>query len=103
MGAHWIEKAYPHHANSFDVAVRYQTMHAFALMIIGLLMHTNIIRQTIRYLLVFGAGMLLFSGSLYAYTFTDIRFLVHITPLGGLTFLLGWGILTYELFRTKEA
>ncbi|AGP36091.1 DUF423 domain-containing protein [Sorangium cellulosum] len=38
----------------------------------------------------FAAGVLLFSGSLYVMTLTDLR-LGAVTPLGGLFFLAGWG------------
>ena len=40
--------------------------------------------------LCLGAGVLAFSGSLYAYALLGTRFLVFITPLGGLCFLAGW-------------
>ena len=40
--------------------------------------------------LCFLAGVLGFSGSLYAYALAGTRFLVFITPLGGLCFLAGW-------------
>ena len=36
------------------------------------------------------AGMLLFSGSLYALTFGAPRWVGVVTPLGGLALILGW-------------
>jgi uncharacterized membrane protein YgdD (TMEM256/DUF423 family) len=38
----------------------------------------------------FVAGILLFSGSLYAMVFTGVRGLGMVTPLGGLAFIAGW-------------
>ena len=38
----------------------------------------------------FGAGPVLFSGSLYAMALTGHRALGAITPLGGVAFLSGW-------------
>ncbi|MGD8862456.1 MAG: DUF423 domain-containing protein [Myxococcales bacterium] len=38
----------------------------------------------------FLAGILLFSGSLYAMTLTGVRVLGAVTPLGGLCMLVGW-------------
>lgn len=38
------------------------------------------------------AGMILFSGSLYALSLTGIRKLGAITPIGGVCFLAGWVI-----------
>ena len=40
-------------------------------------------------------GTLVFSGSLYALSFTGVRWLGAITPLGGLAFLAGWGLLAW--------
>ena len=41
----------------------------------------------------FFAGILLFSGSLYALALTGVGMLGAITPLGGLLFLIGWACL----------
>jgi uncharacterized membrane protein YgdD (TMEM256/DUF423 family) len=38
----------------------------------------------------FLAGIVIFSGSLYLLAVTNVRWLGAITPLGGLSFLLGW-------------
>lgn len=38
----------------------------------------------------FAAGIVLFSGSLYAMTLSGIRALGAVTPVGGLCFLAGW-------------
>ena len=43
----------------------------------------------------FLAGILVFSGSLYALALTGVRTLGAITPLGGLAFLAGWALLAY--------
>ena len=47
----------------------------------------------------FVAGTLLFSGSLYAMTFTGLRALGAITPLGGVCFLAGWLLLAVGASR----
>ncbi len=39
----------------------------------------------------FLAGIVFFSGSLYFLAATDTRWLGAITPVGGVSFLLGWG------------
>jgi uncharacterized membrane protein YgdD (TMEM256/DUF423 family) len=41
----------------------------------------------------FVGGIILFSGSLYALTLTNKRWLGAIPPFGGLLFLVGWGLL----------
>ena len=35
-------------------------------------------------------GIFLFSGSLYLYAVTDVRWLVALTPIGGVSFMVGW-------------
>jgi len=48
----------------------------------------------------FFAGVVLFSGSLYALALTGIATLGTITPIGGLLFLVGWACLVvFELAR----
>lgn len=78
----------------FETGVRYQMYHAFAVLIVA----AGIGRIGDARLLViagwcFFAGVVLFSGSLYALTLTGIGTLGAITPIGGLLFLLGWGCL----------
>jgi uncharacterized membrane protein YgdD (TMEM256/DUF423 family) len=41
----------------------------------------------------FLAGILIFSGSLYLLAVTNIRWLGAITPFGGISFIVGWGLL----------
>ncbi len=40
--------------------------------------------------LAFLAGILLFSGSLYFWSVTNLPWLPHITPFGGVAFMVGW-------------
>jgi len=72
----------------FETAVRYQMYHTFAVLIVA----AAIGRVGDAGLLViagwlFCAGILLFSGSLYALALTGVRTLGAITPLGGILFL----------------
>ena len=41
-------------------------------------------------------GVLLFSGSLYALAFGAGKFMVWVTPIGGILFLMGWLCLAYS-------
>ena len=43
----------------------------------------------------FLAGVVLFSGSLYAMALGAPHWLGAVTPLGGLSFLIGWGVLAW--------
>ena len=74
----------------WEKAVRYQMWHAFLLGFIGMLSQA----QTHKWLQFSGystiAGILIFSGTLYMMTLTNIRILGAITPFGGLSLLAGW-------------
>lgn len=77
-----------------DKAVRYNITHALAILItVGLL--PGIVTASplgLASAVLFLAGILLFSGSLYIMAFTKAR-LGWITPLGGLCFVIGWLLL----------
>ena len=45
---------------------------------------------------LFVAGTALFAGSLYLMALTGTTWLGAVTPLGGLCFLVGWGLLAYS-------
>lgn len=44
----------------------------------------------------FLAGVVIFSGSLYVLSLTNLRWLGAVTPLGGVAFLIGWGWLAVK-------
>jgi uncharacterized membrane protein YgdD (TMEM256/DUF423 family) len=78
----------------FETGVRYQMYHAFAVLIVA----AAIARLGDAGLLVtagwlFAAGVLIFSGSLYALALTGTGIFGAITPIGGLLFLGGWACL----------
>jgi len=85
----------------FQTAVQYQFYHTFALCLVGmLLLHwpaTNLLKYSGWSFL---AGIILFSGSLYVLSFTGIKILGAITPLGGLFFLVGWFLLAVAVIKT---
>lgn len=83
----------------FQTGVQYQFMHALALLVLGLAAKE-------RYKLtgwLFVAGVVVFSGSLYALALTGVRGIGAITPLGGVCFLAGWALLAFRLFREEGA
>jgi uncharacterized membrane protein YgdD (TMEM256/DUF423 family) len=85
----------------FEVGVRYQMYHAFAL-IATAWMHAkwpSAIVTTSGW--CFLTGTLLFSGSLYLLSVSGIKWLGAITPFGGLAFLAGWACLAWAAWRAK--
>ncbi|HLV61415.1 MAG TPA: DUF423 domain-containing protein, partial [Fredinandcohnia sp.] len=45
-------------------------------------------------------GILIFSGSLYALVLTGVRGLGAITPVGGVSFMVGWLLLAIAALRS---
>ncbi|MFL6589301.1 MAG: DUF423 domain-containing protein [Chthoniobacterales bacterium] len=71
--------------DAWNKAVLYHFLHAVALVALALYGTSN----RAAYLLL-AAGIVLFSGSLYAMALSNVRALGAITPVGGLCFLAGW-------------
>ena len=95
FGAHGLRsRLSPEMLAVFETAVRYQMYHVFALLITAAVIGRL---GAARLLSIAGwsfvAGIVLFSGSLFALTFTGITTLGAITPLGGVAFLVGWACL----------
>ncbi|UFJ41502.1 DUF423 domain-containing protein [Brevibacillus humidisoli] len=75
----------------FQTGVQYQMIHAIAILLIGGWWKQFGALALFSYAgWFFLAGILLFSGSLYALSLSGVRKLGAITPLGGLCFLAGW-------------
>ncbi len=84
----------------YQTGVQYHMVHALGLLLIAALSERLTATALVRWsgwLLV--AGIVLFSGSLYALALTGIRILGAITPLGGLCFLAGWALLATAALR----
>lgn len=72
----------------WETGVRYHGIHALALFGAGILARTGTAPRLSAW--AFVVGTVLFSGSLYAMTLTDLRWLGAVTPIGGLAFAIGW-------------
>lgn len=103
FGAHAIEKGFSAEAiQRLDTGLKYQVSHIAALLSVGILtsLHRNFDSTTLKLSgITFILGILLFSGSLYAYAITGNELFGKITPFGGLSFLLGWMFLLFFSFR----
>jgi uncharacterized membrane protein YgdD (TMEM256/DUF423 family) len=88
---------------NFETASRYNMIHALALVAVGLLAPAG--RSSPALAIAgwsFVLGIVLFSGSLYAYGLTGLRWLGAITPFGGLGFLAGWLALAWAAGTPHE-
>lgn len=96
FGAHALRaKVEPRLLEVFETGARYQMYHAVALFAVAWLVGQGgrAVGPATWAGWCFVVGTLLFSGSLYAMTFTGIRALGAITPLGGVAFIAGWLLL----------
>ncbi len=74
----------------FHTAAQYEMYHALALLGLGLWSAQHPAVSTSGPGWFFTAGIVLFSGSLYALSLSGVKILGAITPLGGVAFLIGW-------------
>ena len=84
----------------YQTGVQYHFYHALGLVLIGLvathLPHSGSLRWAGWLML---AGIVLFSGSLYALSISGVRWLGVITPFGGTAFLAAWVLLAVSVWR----
>jgi uncharacterized membrane protein YgdD (TMEM256/DUF423 family) len=104
FGAHALRGRLDEYSTGiWEKAVFYHFIHAIGLLAVPLLARTNLLTEAganrVCWLLI--AGVLIFSGSLYALALSGIRTLGAITPIGGTAFIAGWLLLAWELFRTR--
>lgn len=92
--------------NVFDTGVRYQFVHALAIIACAVLLQLKLPARAQKYFFVaaicFIIGVLCFSGSLYALAMTNIYWFGPITPIGGLLFMLGWLAFIFAAMKMKE-
>ncbi|MDG1581200.1 DUF423 domain-containing protein [Pseudomonas sp. GOM6] len=85
----------------FQTGVHYQMLHALALLGVAALAERLPARLAKAAGSLFVAGILLFSGSLYALTLSGLGQLGMITPLGGVCLLAGWLCLGLSAWRAR--
>lgn len=82
------DKLDAYHLGVFQTGVQYQFFHALAICLVSLMP-----RPSRPAFFAFAIGTFFFSGSLYALALTGVKLFGAITPLGGVSFLIGWGAL----------
>lgn len=117
FGAHGLKHLVePRLLEVFNTAVQYQLLHVLALLALAVWMRQEAtqeatqemsLRNTLnRAAWAWIIGILLFSGSLYAYiltyTLAGVRFFAFITPLGGVFFILGWLLLFWAAWKLPK-
>ena len=85
---------------TFNTAVDYQIYHTLALLGLICIDDKLLAMRWKKYAAVFFLlGIILFCGSLYLLIATNISKLAMLTPLGGLSFMIGWIMLLFAAIR----
>ncbi len=88
----------------YHTGVQYHFYHTLALFGVALFMLQLPQSAALRWsALLFTAGIVIFSGSLYVLALSGIRWLGAITPIGGVAFLAGWIALALAAWSLKSA
>jgi uncharacterized membrane protein YgdD (TMEM256/DUF423 family) len=101
FGAHALSaRLTPDRLATWETAARYHMYHALALVLIGLLggRWPSALLGWAGWLFV--AGVLVFSGTVYALALGAPRWLGAITPLGGLALITGWLLVAAAIARS---
>ena len=94
--------------NGFDTAAKYQLFHSLAIAILFFGAKDGQAKWLRIGAIMFIAGIVLFSGSLYLLTtrnligMESLTFLGPVTPLGGLAFMGGWLCMVVHAFKHKK-
>lgn len=103
FGAHGLEATLTANGrlDTYETAVKYQFYHTLALLLLGILM-LNLSHDYFSWAAwSFIIGTVIFSGSLYTLSLTNITWLGAITPIGGLALIVGWVFLILGVARAN--
>src|SRR5699024_12793404 len=100
FGAHGLEgKISDKMILNWEKAVTYQMFHTGALLATSLAMF-KVQAASLNWAgITFLIEILLFSGSVYLYSTTDIKSIAIVTPFGGVFFLIGWILFGFAMVK----
>jgi uncharacterized membrane protein YgdD (TMEM256/DUF423 family) len=97
FGAHGLKDLLlPEMLENYRTGVFYHLIHAAVIAAIGISSSSRFYKAAFFFL----AGIILFSFSLYVYAGSQLLLFAFITPIGGISFLIGWALLVYEGVKT---
>ncbi len=98
FGAHLISGKIPENLyETYKTGVLYHLIHSVMIGTIGF----SYYKQFNISALFFSLGIILFSFSLYTYALSGNTFFAMVTPLGGISFLIGWFFLIWNAVSKK--
>ena len=100
FGAHAFRDTLPAEMlEIYKTGVLYQLIHSVVLLALALTAANKLVLSKWFFL----AGIILFSFSLYIYAVTGRTFFALITPLGGVSFLIGWLSLVWSGLKKQKS
>ncbi|MBK9291177.1 MAG: DUF423 domain-containing protein [Bacteroidetes bacterium] len=109
FGAHGLKgKISPADLANFETAVRYQLIHALAIILLGAISNQLQNKLATWSFRAFWFGVICFSGSLYllstkTLSSLELAWLWPVTPLGGVSMILGWILLALAAYKSSNA
>ena len=103
FGAHALKNTLSNFETThiFELATKYQFYHALGILIIGLLAERKPSKLFLYASRLMALGILIFSGSLFTLAVTNIKWLGAITPIGGTSFIIAWGLFIYGVSKLQ--
>lgn len=105
FGAHMLEdRITAEELATYETGVQYHMIHGLAVLVTGILAKVlGDSRKLFWAGILFIAGTIIFSGSLYVLSISGIKWLGAITPIGGVSFIAGWLMLVFTALSMKRA
>jgi uncharacterized membrane protein YgdD (TMEM256/DUF423 family) len=105
FGAHGLkDRLDAYSMGIWEKAVFYHFVHALGMLIVAALMRAGALTQSAAGAIsaTLLAGIVLFSGSLYALALSGVRVLGAVTPFGGVAFIAAWLMLAWRLLQASK-
>ena len=103
MGAHSLKNILSEkNLSAFQTATEYMGYHGIALILVGIIcfqLSESGAKALKKVGILFTAGTVMFSGSIYILIFDGPRAFGPITPIGGLCFIIGWFIFAWVIYK----
>jgi len=105
MAAHFLEKKLSSDLiETFEKGVKYLMYSGLGLLILSLNHDRFLFKMKTIYFLI-KLGTVLFSLNIFIYVFHKFvpifEHFVHLVPIGGFLMILGWGLLVFQLIKSK--
>lgn len=102
LGAHALKKILtPDLLKSYSTGTEYQIYHALFLLFLSLPGFQNYLKYYDIIIYTAIGGVICFSGSIYLLTLLKLKAVALVTPLGGILFIISWGLLLLSALRIK--